>query len=275
MVALGFFCTCQLPRGGPSTTQCYLASTLQACVVLPLLQWFLTCPHLPALYRKKGCRWGPKRATHLPTHTLSSVTLRECWKHSQTKQNATNSSLHTSDVNACTSCHGEKTLVEIIAVNLRGWCYFYTPSWRNHPQQTFSPSRFIFKVFKSRICHIHCRKAGLMKTESAWCNVYRFFFHNSLAYQKPPYNQGISSTHIHTSNPAWHPTLTVPVLGWALVISVCLLCRHVFTAHRPCFLPVSAEGWWISNSVSPCGQRSLHPPVPLLPHRQQAFGTNL
>lgn len=100
------------------------------------------------------------------------------------------------------------------------------------------------------------------------------FSHNSLAYQKPHIIKGFLP-HIHTTNPAWHPTLTVPVLGWALVISVCLLCRHVFTAHRPCFLPVSAEGWWISNSVSPCGRRSLHPPVPLLPYRQQAFGTNL
>lgn len=193
------WCTCthQLPGETPSTMDTTCLGHCKHVWSLPLL---LGPPHLhlSAFYREKRWRWSTERATHTHTHlssyTSPAVTLQLCCKRSLTNPNAGNFPLYMSDVNADVSCHGEKKRVQVIAVNLRG-SYFYTPSWRNTPQQTFSPSRFIFKVFKSRICHIHCRKAGLMKTESVWCNVYQFFLPQQPGVSKAPYS---THTHFHT-----------------------------------------------------------------------------
>lgn len=67
---------------------------------------------------------------------------------------------------------------------------------------------------------------------------------------------------------AWHPSLSVR-LGAGLsscYFSLCVVWECVYSTQA--LFPAS-ESWWISNGVSPCGRRALHPrQFPRLPRQK-------
>ncbi len=121
-----------------------------------------------------------------------------------------------------------------------------------------APNQFVLK----------CSKPAFVWSQERWllcciCNTHQHFLPQQSGAPKD--DQGSlrtvfpSKTYTPNPQPAWHPSLSIRMPGWALVISVFVSCGSVFTAHRPCFLSQSTVNWWISNSVSPCGRRALHP----------------
>lgn len=155
--------------------------------------------------------------------------------------------------------------------NRRQLSYFYTrkiPNLTKTEPLTYVlcgclriwPQSVRIKLFKTSICPVTremalvlcMQRASTPPPTTVWCT------QSTIWSREPPLCHPFQNIH---KNPqlAWHPSLSVRMPGWALVISVFVLCSSVFTAHRPCFLPQRTANWWISNSVSPCGRPSLHP----------------